>query len=669
MRVVSSLPCFLLACAISISLTGCSLNSTAGPAPESGLAMRGAVYGGQSPITGAHVYLLAANTAANAGPGLAATSSNKSNSLLTVGSVDSVGTYVTTDSSGNFTISSDYTCTGGQQVYLYALGGNPGLTAGTNNTSAGLMAALGTCPGTTGSTGNTFSSGLFVQVNEVSTVAAAYSFAGYATDATHVSSSGTAQAKVGIANAFENAANLETLSTGVALATTPTASGSSTVPQSEINTLADILAACVNTTGSVSGPSSPTPCYTLFTNALSGGTTGTQPTDTATAAINIAHNPSANITALYGLAATNPPFVGLSTQPNDFVVVLSFIGGGIAGNSPNGIAIDGSGNVWTANPGPLVTSVGTVTELASSGQSLSGFGYTGGINRPFGLAIDNSTPANVWVTNYNGNSVTELNSSGTASGGSPYTAGSMNQPAGIAIDGTGDLWISNNGNSSVTELTSAGAAHSGTPSTGGGLSVPFGIAVDFSGNAWVANTTGSSVSEFTSSGGVHTGAPYGGGGVSNSVGVAFDSSGNAWISNKGGSVTELNSSGTPSAGSPYSGGGLSSVNTAGSGLIAIDGAGNVWVANIDGGGSANSHKGSITELSNSGTAISGPNGYTGADTSSVDLVVNPIGLAIDPSGNVWASCSGNVVELVGAATPVVTPLSTAVATSKYGTRP
>jgi streptogramin lyase len=425
----------------------------------------------------------------------------------------------------------------------------------------------------------------------------------------------------------------------------------------------------VNTNGAISGPASPTPCYTLFTNALSGGTTGTQPADTATAAINIAHHPSANVAALFGLAATNPPFVGLSTQPNDFTIVLSFIGGGIAGNGPRGIAIDGSGNVWTANPGLSVSSIGTVTELASSGQALSGLGYIGGINRPFGLAIDNSTPANVWVTNYNGNSVTELNSSGTASGSSPYTAGSMNQPIGIAIDGTGNLWIANNGDSSVTELTSAGTAHSGTPSTGGGLSAPFGIAIDISGDAWVANNTGSSVSELTSSGGVHAGAPYSGGGISDSVGVAFDNSGNAWISNMGGSVTELNSSGTASAGSPYSGGGLSSVNTAGSGLIAIDGAGNVWVANIDGGGNANSHSGSVTELSNSGTAISGSNGYTGASASSSDLIVNPVGIAVDPSGNVWASCSGNVVELVGAGTPVVTPLSAAVATSKYGTRP
>ena len=108
-------------------------------------------------------------------------------------------------------------------------------------------------------------------VNEVSTVATAYAIAGFATDALHVASSGTALAQTGIANAFANATNMETLQTGVALATTPVGGG--TVPQAEINTLADILAACVNTTA----PSS-SACSNLFPNAQTNGSTGGLPT-------------------------------------------------------------------------------------------------------------------------------------------------------------------------------------------------------------------------------------------------------------------------------------------------------------------------------------------------------------------------------------------------------
>ena len=46
----------------------------------------------------------------------------------------------------------------------------------------------------------------------------------------------------------EIAANLADLATGAALSTTP--AGNGTVPQSTINTIANILATCVNSTGS-----------------------------------------------------------------------------------------------------------------------------------------------------------------------------------------------------------------------------------------------------------------------------------------------------------------------------------------------------------------------------------------------------------------------------------
>ena len=110
-----------------------------------------------------------------AGPGIAASASNASVSLLTSGSGTTLDTssgatngdyYVTTDSNGGFSITGEYTCTSGQQVYLYALGGNPG--SGTNS-AAGLMAALGNCP----AAGNFLAATPYVVINEVSTVAAA----------------------------------------------------------------------------------------------------------------------------------------------------------------------------------------------------------------------------------------------------------------------------------------------------------------------------------------------------------------------------------------------------------------------------------------------------------------------------------------------------------------
>jgi hypothetical protein len=283
-------------------LAGCSGGAISGldETEVAGAQFTGVVHGGQQPIVGAKIFLLAANTTGYGGNGIAASASNASISLLKSAANTTQDTnssdptyndyYVTTGTGGSFAITSDYTCISGQQVYIYALGGNPTYPTGSVNSAIGLLAALGPCPST-----DSFPSTTYVVVNEVSTIATAYAFAGFATDALHVSSSGTALAQTGIANAFANVANLETLSTGNALATTP--AGNGTVPQANINTLADILAACVNT----SSPSS-SGCSTLFTNAMSAGSTGTTATDTATAAINTAHYPGTTLAALYALS-------------------------------------------------------------------------------------------------------------------------------------------------------------------------------------------------------------------------------------------------------------------------------------------------------------------------------------------------------------------------------
>jgi secreted PhoX family phosphatase len=62
----------------------------------------------------------------------------------------------------------------------------------------------------------------------------------------------------------------------------------------------------------------------------------------------------------------------------------------------------------------------------------------------------------------------------------------------------------------------------------------------------------------------------------------------------------------------------------------------------------------MSEFNSSGTAISGSNGFTAGG-----ILNGPNGLAIDGSGNVWVTggASNNLVEFVGAATPVVTPIA------------
>jgi hypothetical protein len=623
----------------AILLTGCSVARIAAHEPVSNPApsptalksapIKGKVHGGQQPIQGASVYLFAL---------AAGTYGSQSASLLTgTGNTDgSNRSFVTTNSTGGFTITSDeYSCgaTTPQQVYLYSVGGTAGF--GTNS-AAGLMAVLGQC------SGNAFT-GLpsSIQMNEVTTVAAAYALAGFATDAADMSGSNHALAATGMYNAALSAANLANLGTGQALTTTP--AGNGTVPQSEIDTLADILAACINSTG----PSS-SGCTTLFSNAKNGATA---PTDTATAAINIAHNPGANVGTLFGLSTSTAPFQpSLSSAPNDWTIAVTYTGGGLA--QSYGIAIDGSGNVWVAND-----SASDISEFSSTGAALSGSGgyIGGGLSSPYGIAID--ATGNVWVTNSGGNSISEFNSSGTAFLTSPYTGGGLSTPLHIAIDASGNVWAADPGNNSVAEFSSSGSPLSGSGDTGGGLSTPYGIAVDVSGNVWVGNAGKTNrVSEFNSSGTAYGSSPYTGGGLADPLGVAIDHSGNVWVVNaEGNSFTVFNSSGTIISGAngygAYQVGGLWGPDS-----VAIDGAGNVWAAN--------QNSTCISELSSSGNAITPSTGYEAG-------LEDPTTIAIDGSGNVWTTSINNetLTEFVGAATPVVTPLAVGVANNELGTPP
>jgi hypothetical protein len=89
------------------------------------------------------------------------------------------------------------------------------------------------------------------------------------------------------------------------------------VPQSKINTLANILSACINS----SAPTSEG-CATLFANARDAGSSGSIPGDTAAAAINIAHHPRMNTRILYSLQpALDAPFQpSLQSAPEDFTI-------------------------------------------------------------------------------------------------------------------------------------------------------------------------------------------------------------------------------------------------------------------------------------------------------------------------------------------------------------
>ena len=628
---------------LPLLLTGCSITPTAPPSAATGRPITGHVHGGQQPIVGAHVYLFAANTTGYGGKGIAPSASNASISLLNpviTGHSDATGGYVLTAADGSFSLTGDYTCISGQQVYLLVLGGDPGAGA---NSASGLMAIAGTCPAA-----GFFLPTLTVWVNEASTIAAAYAMAGFASDATHVSSSGTALAKTGIANAFANAANMVPLSTGSALSTTP--AGNGTVPQAEINTLANILAACVNSSGPASAP-----CGTLLSTATTDGTpSGAAPTDTATAAINIAHNPGANIAALYTLPPPTTAFAPtLPTQPNDFTIALNYTGGSI--NCPQWLAIDATGNAWVANLcDPTNLSVFSPLGAVLSGPSgYSGGGMVGGSS----VALDLN--GNAWVTDSGWDKISEFTSTGTPiTGGFGYSGGGVRYSFRLAVDGANNIWVASQLNpGNVTKFNSSGTA---IGNFGSGIQYAMGIAIDGSGNAWVADSSGANaVSKIGPTGAVLAGSPITGGGLNSTYAVAVDKNGNAWVTNRGGSgLSKIAPDGTVLSGSSgFTGGGVGNSSS-----IAIDGAGNVWVGN----------GGSISEFDPTGNPLSPASGFNGPGINA------PYGLAVDGSGNLWTAnfVSESVTQFIGVAAPVITPLvaglpatPTADGSSNLGTRP
>ena len=591
--------------------------------PISGAIVSGRVYAGSHPVAGARVYLYVAGAT---GYGSAATSILNI-AAKAVSTDANGGGYISTDSAGGFNIDGDWSCTNGNdQVYILALAGNPGLTAQTNNTALALMAALGTC------------SSLvlrypYIVIDEVTTMASVWALQQFMTDATHI---GTPSANAaGLSTAFAQVPNIVSIGTGQALSKTP--AGNGTIPQSKINTLADILAPCAN---SPSGAS--TACSRLFSAATPSGKT--LATDTIAAALSIAQNPGRMTSTLFALSGVNGPFQPqLSSAPVDWMIFITFTGGGLHG--PSSVGVDGSGNLWVANYYRVAS------KFSPLGAPLSATGYTGGgLNESFGLAID--VHNNIWFTNeqsisgVNGGmgSVTVLNASGQpVSGSGGYSAGGIYFPLGVTADPNGNMWIVDYGNSKVTLLNSAGIPLSGALGWGGNsLSFPMALAVDSNHNAWVANQSANTITKISADGSTTTVIAC----CDGASGIATDQNNNVWVANYyGDSISEVSSSGSVLL-NGVTGGGLQHPMG-----IAVDGAGTVWVANYR--GNSISKVGGAS-FSSPGTMLSPASGF-GTDAS----LLEPYGLALDASGNAWLSNFGSdtITQFIGIATPIKTPFA------------
>ena len=378
---------------------------------------------------------------------------------------------------------------------------------------------------------------------------------------------------------------------------------------------------------------------------MSNGTTGTTPTDTATAAINIAHNPAAATAALFalqpGVGAAYVPI--LSAAPNDFTIALTFTNTGISASQS--LAIDGQGNVWATDAG------NDVVKLNALGAPLSpASGYTNSsLNGPYGIAMDAS--GNAWITNsgFVNTSLVQLSSSGSLL--TSAATGTSDAFYSLALDPSGNIWLPAPTSKFLYKFDSSG-------SYVGNHVTPYnmdGIAIDHSGNIWTSNDGQNSLSEFNNSGALVPGSPFASG-ILNPGPVAIDSTGDTWALNGNGNLGVLTSLGSPVSGAPYNVGSSSNASN-----FALDGLGNAWIVTRS---VSSPFSYQLLGISNAGNTLSGVSGY--ALSSSVQQVT---AIALDGSGDIWLDTANSLTELVGAAAPVVTPAVTAAINNTIATRP
>jgi len=653
---------------ITASSTADRLNNVASPATvastiaitsgATGPALHGVVEAGTQPVVGATVYLFAAGTS-----GYASASIPISSPAAT--------SVITTDAKGSFTIPAGYSCPQlTSQVYLVATGGQ--VDSAGSNANLALMSALGPCTNLSSTT---------VVVNEATTVASAAALANFSADNVQTGEksylyigSSSANATVGLANAFASVNNLVDLTTGQPKFST--VAGNATAPYITINTLADALNACAVTSGGSEGDG--TNCGNLFAATDPVGVVSYSsyaPTDTLQAIIDLLRPPSPSIrdqlapASVFGMASLSSPYQPiLSSAPNnEWSLSLTYTSGGGVGGSgatasgSSALAVDASGNIWIANQ-----SINSVSEWSglgaayspnTSGTNPGGF-TAGGINAPAGLAVDPN--GYIWIVNGNG-TLTKLDSNGAAYSGSPYSGGGLLSIAtGIAIDGSGNVWATSGGSpGSVAKFNSSGIAQS--PSTGytSGIDDPSAIAIDASGNVWVNNLQdpghSAGVGDIVELNNADGSLTIGVAGTDGPSPLAVDKSGNVWSG--GSQLLEIPASynGSTATGSPgdqYIG------KPEG---IAFDGSNRLWVANATASTSNAPPDLSLYDPGNSG----GDGDYAAANFS-----FGVSSAAVDASGNVWVLTGNNTVsEFVGLADPVTTPLSVGVKNNKLGTKP
>jgi PKD repeat protein len=266
-----------------------------------------------------------------------------------------------------------------------------------------------------------------------------------------------------------------------------------------------------------------------------------------------------------------------------------------------------------------------------------------------------------------------------------HLAAGFNTPTSVAVDGSGNVYVADEYNHTIRKVTPAGvvstvaglAGVSGSADGTGSAArfyYPSSVAVDGSGNVYVADFFNHTVRRISPSGVVSTlaglagvsGSADGTGSAArftNPWGMAVDDAGTLYVADKGNStIRKVTPNGVVStiaglAGNPGSADGPgSAARFYGPSGVAVDGSGNIYV-----GDQVNNTVRKVTPVGAVSTlaGLAGLLNHGSADgTGSAARFYNPMGVAVDASGNVYVADSFNcTIRKIDAATRAVTTVA------------
>jgi len=210
-----------------------------------------------------------------------------------------------------------------------------------------------------------------------------------------------------------------------------------------------------------------------------------------------------------------------------------------------------------------ITAADVVSTIAGDGTRgfVNGAGLSARFNFPFSLVVDGM--GNIFVAEADNNQIRKITPDGAVSTFAGDTAGGYRdgtgtdarffEPAGIAIDGDGNLYVADYLNQRIRKITPAGVVSTVAGSgilgykdgshTEAQFNSPSGIAVDRSGNVYVADGDNNMIRKVTPGGVVSTLAGNKAGGFKdatgsaaqfiNPLGIAVDMKGNVYVADWG----------------------------------------------------------------------------------------------------------------------------------------